>query len=173
MKRIVFASCLVLACGLWPCASAQTPAASEKEQNLRRLLRLMNPEGLGVQAVGAGRMSEMFASLPEETRARVLNFIRDEMNKELGPEQMIELSVPIYAKHLSDGEVKSLVEFYETPAGRKFLSVLPLISREMSQEIERKGKEAWAKILERLRAQGVSGPPAPQTEQQRPAKPRP
>jgi hypothetical protein len=46
---------------------------------------------------------------------------------------MIAATVPVYQKHLTKGDVDTMVAFYETPTGQKLLKELPEILSESMQ----------------------------------------
>lgn len=44
--------------------------------------------------------------------------------------QLIDLLVPIYARHLTREEIEQLIRFYESPIGKRLTAVQPQISQE-------------------------------------------
>jgi hypothetical protein len=44
--------------------------------------------------------------------------------------QLLDMLVPIYATHLTRDEIEQLIRFYESPIGRRFTAVAPLITQE-------------------------------------------
>ncbi len=48
-------------------------------------------------------------------------------------DDIISRLVPIYSKYFSENEVKDLVAFYQSPLGKKLLSVTPLVMEEATQ----------------------------------------
>ncbi len=61
---------------------------------------------------------------------------------------MSEKVIPIYDRHLSHEEIRGLIQFYETPLGRRLVKVLPQIMQESMAAGEEWGTE---RILEVLR----------------------
>jgi uncharacterized protein len=55
--------------------------------------------------------------------------------------KLLDAAVPIYDKYLSDDEIKGLIQFYQTPLGRKALSVLPQITIDMQGEGQKLGQQ--------------------------------
>ncbi len=53
--------------------------------------------------------------------------------KEINPEQINALVIPIYQKYLNEEDVQKINAFYETPTGQKLLKVQPKIARESMQ----------------------------------------
>lgn len=62
-------------------------------------------------------------------------------------------------RHYSEAEVRELIAFYRTEAGRKTIDLLPRMTMEMSTALREKMAEMpariQAKIAERVRAQGL------------------
>lgn len=45
----------------------------------------------------------------------------------LDPDEMVEQVVPVYERYLSVDELKAIIQFYKTPAGKKLLKAQPKI----------------------------------------------
>lgn len=67
-------------------------------------------------------------------------------------EDLVTMLVPVYEKHLTQGDLEKLIEFYQTPVGTKFAEKTPMIMQEsmhagqqwglkIGQDFERKLKE--------------------------------
>jgi hypothetical protein len=71
---------------------------------------------------------------------------------------MMEKIIAVYAKHFTQDEVRSLVEFYKTPLGQKAIKEMPTLAQEGAAI-----GQGWAnanmpriagRLQERLRAEG-------------------
>ncbi len=80
----------------------------------------------------------------------------DEFAKEVDPQQLIEMIVPIYKKHLSHDDIRAAIAFYESPAGRNLVANQPAIlqdsmaagqqwGQQLAQQAMAKVKQAKAK----------------------------
>lgn len=59
-----------------------------------------------------------------EIRQEIVAFVESELG---GAENIYAELVPLYAKHYSATEIKTLADFYESPLGQKTLTVMPQI----------------------------------------------
>ncbi|HVF54819.1 MAG TPA: DUF2059 domain-containing protein [Pyrinomonadaceae bacterium] len=180
MKRFVLAAMLIMLGGFGAGAHAQGEQAlnSQREQNIRRLLQLTKAGELGAQVIEMmiPQIRASFDTLPAGIRERVFNEMVSEMRKEFSAEKMVEVTIPIYAKYLTDEEVLKLIGFYESPAGLKAVEVMPQIMKEAGAEGQRRGLEAGQRVIQKLLAEGIlnrpSTRPAPQPAR-RQQQPRP
>lgn len=155
LSRALVLSCLAL--GLAPAAPAQQPtqgktavqpANAEKVRDIRRLLDLTGAGNLGAQV-----MDQLLGSFKQSNPAVPAKFW-DDLRGELNAGQLTELVVPIYDRHLSHDDVKQVIAFYESPAGRKLISVQPQIVAESMKAGQDWGRAAAERILRRMKEQG-------------------
>lgn len=140
--RVVLAS-LVLCFGSVAAAQSQKqekvdPAA---EADIRRLIQ-MTGQSIKPGEIVRQMMPHIRASMaqyekelpPERVEGmhRVMDRVMEKwlarLDQELG--QIQHDMVPIYAKHFTPEEIKATIQFYESPAGRKWLAELPQIVQE-------------------------------------------
>jgi hypothetical protein len=173
MKRVALAILLLAAtCGV---AGAQTRKTinEEKRRDIVRLLELMKAADLGTEFLKhlTDELQSSFASLPEENRERIFKIYEEEYGKEFSREKIIEVAVPIYDKYLSAEDLKGLLEFYDTPLGRRVIGALPAIMREANEDGARRGRAVGMRVIARITSEGLlttpEPPPAPKP------KPRP
>jgi hypothetical protein len=131
---------------LWaPHASA---AESAKQKDIRKLLELSGSGQIGMQV--ARQMVESFrTSMPSVPAA-----FWDDFLKEARGEDLIDLVVPVYDRHLSHDDIKQLIVFYESPTGRKFVSVLPDITRDSMAAGQKWGEQLGQSVMKRLQEKG-------------------
>jgi len=145
MKKLILAALALALLSVGPALAQQAPEdAAAKERDIRKLLELTGSAKLGQQVI-----AQMFEAFKQES-SNVPSSAWDEMQKEFDPDSMIELIVPIYAKHLTHEDVKGLVAFYETPLGRKMTALLPAIAQESMQAGQQWGMEVAQKVQKRL-----------------------
>ena len=99
-----------------------------------------------------------------------MNKRMDEFMKGFPFDEMIDTMVPIYQKHLTRGDVDTLIAFYSTPTGQKLLKEMPEISAETMQIMmpklrkrmdtvnQRVHEEATARLKESPAKSGQSAP---------------
>ncbi|MGK5092721.1 DUF2059 domain-containing protein [Deltaproteobacteria bacterium TL4] len=130
-----------------PLASAQLSSKMppSKQADIELLMKITGATRLGNQVV------DQVLSQLEEMLPKVPKTFWKEARLEAAPEKLISLIVPVYDKHLTHEEIKGLIQFYTSPLGQKFVSVVPKISDEsiaMSQEWGGKLTLELAKKLE-------------------------
>ena len=86
--------------------------------------------------------------------------VPDEKWKDIEPrlssQNMIDMSIPIYAEHFSHDEIKTMVAFYETPVGQKAIQTMPLAVRESMTATQQWGQATGTAIIEELEAAGYT-----------------
>jgi len=78
------------------------------------------------KSIKPGVTEEQWATVKKE----VFDVEVAELNKQL---------IPVYKKHFTQDEVKAIIAFYESPAGKKLAEKAPLIAVELMQN-----SQAWA-----------------------------
>jgi hypothetical protein len=148
---------VMLALGLVCCVVAGAAHAedSQKVKDIRTLLKVTGSGELGAQVMSqmVGSMKKAMPQVPE-------TFWADFM-KEVHTDELVELIVPVYDRNLTHDDVKALIKFYESPTGRKFVSVLPKITQESMTVGEKWGRQLAERVVQKLQSQ--ASPPA--TEQ--------
>jgi hypothetical protein len=138
-----------------PAESAQSidPA---KEAVIRKMFEVMGTAKM-MQQVIAGMSSNMkpmlMSSLPPgEYREKLADLFFQNFQSKLRVDELLNLTVPIYAKYFSKEEIEGLTRFYQTPLGQKTLSVLPQTLVEMQTASmnwgEKLGREAMVEVLD-------------------------
>jgi hypothetical protein len=145
-RWIALALALLLPLG----ASAQA-VAPEKEEAIRKLLRVTGAVQLGTQVSSAmvAQMKPAFRGVPER--------LWKELEQELGDtSEFTDLMIPVYARHYSLEDLEALIAFYESPLGRRVVSATPAIAQESMALGQRWGQLQAQKVIERLRAEGYT-----------------
>jgi len=127
-----------------------------KEAAVRKMFEVMGMTKM-MQQVLAGISNNMrpmlMSSLPPgEYREKLADLFLQKFRSRIRVEQLLDLTVPIYAKYFSKEEIEGLTRFYQTPLGQKSLSVLPQAVVEMQTESmklgEKLGREAMVEVLD-------------------------
>lgn len=69
-------------------------------------------------------------------------------------DELVTMLVPVYQKHLSESDLQGMIEFYQTPVGKKYAQKTPLIMQESMQVGQQWGMKIGAAFDEKLRAKG-------------------
>lgn len=134
MKKLVLLSILTIAFTLGS-------MAQDKISDIKRLLEVMNSEQMSetmlnsmVPVLKQQITSQIKENSAKEKIDKMIDALTDAMM-----EEMKELShklnsvelVNLYDKHFTQGEIKDLIEFYESPTGKKILAKSPEITKEL------------------------------------------
>jgi hypothetical protein len=160
LKVSRFVVCIALVCcGAYVSASgqeknpSQVAAQQAKENDIRLLLNDM-----GAGKLGAQMMDQMFGtmrtSMKQEVPEKVWDELIAEFKVEFSPEKLIELNVPIYDKHYTHDEIRQLISFYESPLGRKMISVIPSIAQESFDTGVAHARIVLQRFYDRLKSKG-------------------
>lgn len=143
MRAVSLSCCLVvLIFGSLP-AAAQSEA---HEERVRELLEVMRAGDMGVQVMN-GMIESMKTTTPQVSEAFWIEFAED-----VEPSELVDLLVPIYAKHIEPDDVEELIRFFRSPTGQRFLERQPQIMAESMAAGEEWGAQVAARIIKRLRA---------------------
>lgn len=71
-----------------------------------------------------------------------------------GKDDLLEMFTPIYQKHLTEADLKGIIAFYQTPAGKKLAEKTPLITQESMQAGQAWGMKLGKQIVEKLKEKG-------------------
>jgi hypothetical protein len=129
------------------------PAAidPEKDAAIRRLFEVQGTKDTMKQVVGS--MSEavrplLESSLPQgEYRAQLLDLFFQKFQAKMNVDQLLELAIPIYDKYFSLEDIEGLTKFYQTPLGKKTISVLPQVLIETQAAGRKYGEEAGRQAM--------------------------
>ena len=140
-KCVVLAICLTV--GLAMPAMAQ----QAKPESIKKLLQVSGDGDLGVQM-----MNQMIPALKNMIPDAPPAFWDDVM-QQVNAEELENLLIPVYQKHLTEADVKALNEFYASDVGQKMIKTQPAIMRESMMLGQQWGQQLAQKIVQRYEAQ--------------------
>jgi hypothetical protein len=160
MQKRILTGLTLLSCLTWSTCFAADPSVpaepSPKEKDIRRLLGLMNASSMGAQVMG--QLRQVFS----QQNPNIPAAFWDNFMSKAKPEDMTDMIVPIYDKHLSHDDIKELCKFYETPVAKKFVAQMPKIMQESMAVGQKWGADLAEKVIAELKKQNISlGSPAP------------
>ena len=130
----------------------QTTVTEAFKNDIRKLL----------QQTGADKMAKQMMSqmimMQRRANPSVPGEFWDEFEKDANTEELMELSIPSYAKHLTHDEIKGLIKFYESPLGKKLIKAQPMIMQESMMAGQKWGMQLGREIAEKLKAGGYDKP---------------
>jgi uncharacterized protein len=126
-----------------------------KETDIRRLLDLVGTKALVAQSIDMMTKAikpVLTNSLPAgDYREKLVDLFFAKFSSKTNVQHLLDLAVPIYDKHFSHQEIRSLIEFYQTPLGQKTISTLPKLTAELQEEGrkwgEQIGRESMMEVL--------------------------
>lgn len=98
---------------------------------------------MGKQAME--QMMQAFESMPNLPEGFAAKFL--ELAK---PEQLVEMIVPIYMKHVDSGDLDTLLAFFRTPSGKRWIQVQNPMMKESMEAGQKWGQELAMKVMEEL-----------------------
>jgi hypothetical protein len=149
MKRSTLAAVLAILC-LAAAAHAQTPAptspeAASLDRDIHRLLELSGSAKLAQQMIAA--MIPAFKQMAPDASAGFW----DEFAKEVDPQELVEMIVPIYKQHLSHDDVRGAIAFYESPAGQHLVANQPAILQDSMAAGQQWGQKLAQRAMEKVK----------------------
>lgn len=176
VKLALLAGTLFLSAIGLPAQETPDPA---KEAEVRRLMDVM-----GVKKMMASMMPAMTAqlrqqmedmiqrqikagNLPEgsgEKFKKLHDFMTERFTEEMKSIDLESMSARIYSKHFTIEEVRALIQFYESPIGKKMLEKTPLIMQESMSESMNHTQQMLERLMKDLREKfsDIFTPPPPQ-----------
>lgn len=120
--------------------------------DIRELLAITNAEKLGDQ------MLEQIFDAYEHMMPYVPVEVWQKARREMRSGDMLELIIPIYAKHFGREDIRDLISFYKSPAGKKFIDKQEILMKESMAIGMAWGQEVSKKIESELKSKGYEIP---------------
>lgn len=143
---------LFLLLGLFAAGTAQAQQQTEQQKYRATVVRMIE----------AGNSMALY----ESTVDQLMNYFRQSttgipeefwtgLHEEIGGismELLVDMLTPIYAKYLTQEDLEQIIAFYESPAGKKMVSVLPALTTEAMEVGQAWGEAIGEKLMERIQA---------------------
>lgn len=144
-----FLTCSLLAQRPAPAAPAPGSVPQDsKRAEIRKLIELT-----GAANVSADALRQIIAPIrtnyPEVPEAFWETFL-----KEVHPDELIDLVIPIYDRYYTLDEIHELTRFYQSPVGQKTIEVLPKLSAEAIDAGQQWGQTITDRAMRKLQQQG-------------------
>lgn len=133
-------------------AAAQTPPPSdaghqEKLADIRKLMTLTGGDKM------ANQMLDQIASGMRTASGPDFDKYYAEFRKEFDLNKVFDLQIAAYDKYLSAQDVKALIQFYESSAGKHMIAAMPQIMGDMMTTTMQMGQEIAKKVAEKMKDQ--------------------
>jgi uncharacterized protein len=151
VRTVLVGATLALTPTLAAAQAAKAPAQTAKIADIERLMTATGARQIGEQILG--QMLDIFRKGHPEVPAEMWS----ELQKAFGEEDLMKELVGVYDKHLTHDDIKALLAFFESPAGRKLIKVQPLIMQDSMAIGQAWGARAGERLQQRLKEKGLSG----------------
>ena len=129
----------------------------EKKAAIQELLQVTGATQMG-QMLGnalARQMMQVLKKAKPDIDPKAFDIIQEEVESIIHEELVVKESLltymyPIYHKYLTLEEIKGLIRFYQTPLGRKTISVMPRVTQEAMIAGQAWGQAFGPKLQQRV-----------------------
>src|SRR5262249_30306476 len=102
-----------------------------KEAAIRKLFEIQGTRKAMEQVI-SGMSENMKPTLqkmlpPGDYQEKLISLFFEKFQSKLKVDDLVALSMPVYDKYFSKEDIDGLIQFYQTPIGKKVLSVLPQV----------------------------------------------
>ncbi|HEY6320850.1 MAG TPA: DUF2059 domain-containing protein [Thermoanaerobaculia bacterium] len=147
LRRLV--PLLLVAALTAPAANGLSPAIPPaKEAKIRRVLQLTGSAQLGTQVTN--QLLESFKTAMPQVPAAFWS----DVQKEIRPDDFVNLVIPIYARHFSESDLDGLIAFYSSPLGQRVTHEMPAVTSECVVTGQEWGRKLSNQILARTKQKG-------------------
>lgn len=147
MKKLI----ILLAFGF--IINIQSSFAQAKEEYKKALLEMFTASGTDEAYISAiKQMMTMFKENYKDVPANFWKEAEQEMLKS-SIEDLAELLVPVYEKHLTIADLREMTKFYNTPVGKKYAQSTGPIMQESMKVGETWGRKIGEKIAKKISEQ--------------------
>ncbi len=131
-----------------PAPAAASASGGASEQEVHRFMEASGAAKLMTQMLDSmiKSMSGSMHDVPPE--------FWTEFRKEIKVNDLIDKIVPVYQKHFTSAEMNQLIQFYESPAGKKLTQEQPAIMDESMKIGQAWGQEVGMRAAQKLQQKG-------------------
>jgi uncharacterized protein len=136
------------------CFGQDDADAAKKATAIRGLMEVTGRGTMGTGVVAKTAAHEMTRMVEElkKTLGPEFGDFWNEYPKDIKDQDIVDMIVPVYARHFETAEVEELVRFHKSPIGQKMIRTMPLIGRESLALGAESGKALVNKAVEAFRA---------------------
>lgn len=152
MKRILLL--LVLSLCLWSVADAKAPQNQPSKEYIETLKKMITISG--ADATFKVMIPQMFAMMKQQLPNVPADFW-ESAEKEIMKtilDDIVNMLAPVYNKHLTQDDLKGIIQFYETPVGKKMAAAQPYIMSDSMKVGQQWGMQIAMKIQGMLKEKG-------------------
>ena len=147
MNRLVKSLCTLAL--LWAMApSVQAQPSDTLNMRIREMMEVTGMGNLSLQV-----MQQMIPSM-KQAYPQVPDKFWTEFMQSVDAEELMELIVPIYARHFTLEDIEDLLAFYKQPVGQKLLQKTPVIMQESMVAGQQWGAALGEKVAKKIVEEG-------------------
>lgn len=120
---------------------------SARIKNIQQLLEITGSAKLGLQVMNS-IIDSYKKSYPKLENN---NSFWSDFQKEFTAGEMINRIIPVYEKYYTDDDIKQLIQFYQSPVGKKVIATMPGVMQESMHIGEMWGKEVSDKLALKIK----------------------
>ena len=119
-----------------------------KNDDILRMLKISGGSLLAEQMMDAliPQFQQLIPDIP--------NIFWVRFREKLNMDDLLYACVPVYDRHFTHDEIRQLIAFYESPIGRRFVEVSPLLNQETMAIGQRWGEQLGQDIVNELIREG-------------------
>lgn len=129
----------------------ETDEGSEYGERLKTMFEVSGADKTYQAAID--QMFGMFKQQYDQVPTNTWTQLQDEFSKTSISELTLKLT-PVYQTHLSLTDIQEIIEFYQTPVGKKFASKTPFIVQESMQVGQQWGQQIGKKFAQKMKEKG-------------------
>ncbi len=117
---------------------------TEIQRDIRRLLEASGAADAGMQVMD--QMMDMFSQSNPMVPPEFWTGLREEIDMD----EFVDMLIPVYEKHLSHEDIKGLIDFYESPLGRKMVATQPALMQDSMALGQEWGADLARRVMEKM-----------------------
>lgn len=130
--------------------TAPSDIPPQKEADIQKLLAMTDSLDMGQQVV------DRLLAIQQSAQSAVPQEVWDEIRAELDMTRIQPVIVAIWDRHFSHDDIRGLIEFYESPLGRKLVETQPAVMQESMAAGELWARQVLQRIQEKLARKGYA-----------------
>jgi hypothetical protein len=120
---------------------------AEKLANIRKLMTLTGADKMANQMLD--QISENMRSIGGPNSQKYF----DEFRKEFDLNKVYEMQIAAYDKYLTAEDIKSVLDFYQSPVGQRMIASMPQIMADMMKQGMEMSQEIAQRVMKKMQEQ--------------------
>lgn len=147
MKKLIFAALLITSFVF----NTQAQEADPYKGTLKEML--VASGSMGTFQVAIKQVFNMYKQQKPGVPDEVWGELEGSFSK-TSIDDLAEMLTPVYKKNLTQSDLQAIIDFYQTPAGKKFAEKTPSITQESMQVGQQWGMKLGKEVMGKLQEKG-------------------